>query len=105
MEFKDITAVEPPKVEQNRRREKEVETKFEQILAKIKDKLGDAVKDVKLQTDFLQILHLVLKDAADAQMATMAHLFRQMGQAMPESAPILEINPEHEIVKKSKRLS
>ena len=33
-------------------------------------------------------------------MAQMAHIFRQMGQAMPESAPILEINPEHEIVKK-----
>ncbi|EFU68879.1 conserved hypothetical protein [Aliarcobacter butzleri JV22] len=33
-------------------------------------------------------------------MAAMAHMFRAMGQAMPESAPILEINPEHEIVKK-----
>ena len=33
-------------------------------------------------------------------MAAMAHMFRTMGQkAMPESAPILEINPDHEIVK------
>ena len=40
----------------------------------------------------------MVKDAADAQMAAMAHMFRAMGQAMPESAPILEINPEQGIV-------
>ena len=99
-EFKDITAVEPPKVEQTEEEKKEVETKFEQILAKIKDKLGDAVKDVKVTNRLTDSPSCVTKDAADAQMAAMAHLFRQMGQAMPESAPILEINPEHEIVKK-----
>jgi molecular chaperone HtpG len=32
-------------------------------------------------------------------MAGMAHMFRAMGQDMPESAPILEINPDHDIVK------
>ena len=36
----------------------------------------------------------------DAQMAQMMQMMRAMGQEMPESAPILEINPEHEIVKK-----
>ena len=99
-EFKDITAVEPPKVEQTEEEKKEVETKFEQILAKIKDKLGDAVKDVKVTSRLTDSPSCVTKDAADAQMAAMAHMFRAMGQAMPESAPILEINPDHEIVKK-----
>jgi molecular chaperone HtpG len=99
-EFKDITAVEPPKVEQTEEEKKEVETKFESITKKIKDKLGDAVKDVKVTNRLTDSPSCVTKDAADAQMAAMAHLFRQMGQAMPESAPILEINPEHEIVKK-----
>ncbi len=99
-EFKDITAIEPPKVEQTEEEKKEVETKFESITKKIKDKLGDAVKDVKVTNRLTDSPSCVVKDAADAQMAAMAHLFRQMGQAMPESAPILEINPEHEIVKK-----
>ena len=99
-EFKDITSVEPPKVEQSEEEKKEVETKFEQITKKIKDKLGEAVKDVKVTNRLTDSPSCVTKDAADAQMAAMAHLFRQMGQAMPESAPILEINPEHEIVKK-----
>ncbi|WP_323586823.1 molecular chaperone HtpG [Aliarcobacter butzleri] len=100
-EFKDITAIEPPKVEQQSEEEKkEVEEKFQDILSKIKDKLGDAVKDVKVTSRLSESPSCVVKDAADAQMAAMAHMFRAMGQAMPESAPILEINPEHEIVKK-----
>lgn len=99
-EFKDITAIEPPKVEQSEEEKKEVEEKFQDILSKIKDKLGDAVKDVKVTSRLSESPSCVVKDAADAQMAAMAHMFRAMGQAMPESAPILEINPEHEIVKK-----
>lgn len=99
-EFKDITAIEPPKVEQSEEEKKEIEEKFQDILSKIKDKLGDAVKDVKVTSRLSESPSCVVKDAADAQMAAMAHMFRAMGQAMPESAPILEINPEHEIVKK-----
>ncbi|MFW2441414.1 molecular chaperone HtpG [Aliarcobacter butzleri] len=99
-EFKDITAIEPPKIEQTEEEKKEVEEKFQDILSKIKDKLGDAVKDVKVTSRLSESPSCVVKDAADAQMAAMAHMFRAMGQAMPESAPILEINPEHEIVKK-----
>ena len=99
-EFKDITAIEPPKVEQSEEEKKEVEEKFQDILTKIKDKLGDAVKDVKVTSRLSESPSCVVKDAADAQMAAMAHMFRAMGQDMPESAPILEINPEHEIVKK-----
>ncbi|MFW0695863.1 molecular chaperone HtpG [Aliarcobacter butzleri] len=99
-EFKDITAIEPPKVEQSEEEKKEVEEKFQDILSKIKDKLGAAVKDVKVTSRLSESPSCVVKDAADAQMAAMAHMFRAMGQAMPESAPILEINPEHEIVKK-----
>ena len=99
-EFKDITACEPPKVEQTEEEKKEVEEKFQDVTKKIKDKLGDAVKDVKVTNRLSESPSCVVKDAADAQMAAMAHMFRAMGQAMPESAPILEINPDHEIVKK-----
>jgi molecular chaperone HtpG len=33
-------------------------------------------------------------------MAGMAHMFVQMGQEMPEIPLILEINPDHEMIKK-----
>ncbi len=99
-EFKDITACEPPKVEQNEEEKKEVEEKFKSIVEKIKDKLGDAVKEVKITTRLSESPSCVTKDAGDAQMAQMMQMMRAMGQEMPASAPILEINPDHEIVKR-----
>ena len=99
-EFKDITACEPPKVEQTEEAKKEVEEKFESITKKIKEKLGDAVKEVKITNRLSESPSCVTKDMGDAQMAQMMQMMRAMGQEMPESAPILEINPEHEIVKK-----
>ncbi|MBD3841624.1 MAG: molecular chaperone HtpG [Campylobacterales bacterium] len=97
-EFKDITACEPPKVEQTEEEKKEVEEKFKSIVEKIKNILGEDVKDVRTTKRLSDSPSCVVKDASDP-MASMAYLFRQMGQEMPESAPILEINPDHEIVK------
>jgi molecular chaperone HtpG len=99
-EFKDITACEPPKVEQDEEEKKEVEEKFKSIVEKIKDKLGDAVKEVKITTRLSESPSCVTKDAGDAQMAQMMQMMRAMGQEIPSSAPILEINPDHEIVKR-----
>ena len=99
-EFKDITSCEAPKVEQTEEQKKEVEEKFEDITKKIKDILGVAVADVKVTNRLSESPSCVVKDAGDAQMAQMAQMMRAMGQEMPETAPILEINPDHEIVKK-----
>lgn len=99
-EFKDITSCEAPKVEQSEEEKKEVEEKFESITKKIKDILGEAVKEVRVTNRLSESPSCVTKDAGDAQMAQMMQMMRAMGQEMPESAPILEINPEHEIVKK-----
>lgn len=99
-EFKDITSCEAPKVEQNEEEKKEVEEKFESITKKIKDILGEAVGDVKVTNRLSESPSCVVKDTGDAQMAQMAQMMRAMGQEMPETAPILEINPDHEIVKK-----
>jgi len=99
-EFKDITSCEAPKVEQSEEEKKEVEEKFESITKKIKDILGDAVKDVKITNRLSESPSCVTKDVGDAQMAQMMQMMRAMGQEMPPSAPILEINPDHEIVKK-----
>ncbi|RXK07090.1 molecular chaperone HtpG [Halarcobacter bivalviorum] len=99
-EFKDITSCEAPKVEQTEEEKKEVEEKFESITKKIKDILDTAVKDVKVTNRLSESPSCVVKDAGDAQMAQMMQMMRAMGQEMPDSAPILEINPDHEIVKK-----
>jgi molecular chaperone HtpG len=96
-EVKDITACEPPKVEQSEEEKKEVEEKYKDIIEKIKGILGEAVADVKTTARLSESPSCVVKDGNDP-MAQMAHMFRQMGQEMPESKPVLEINPNHEIV-------
>ena len=71
---------------------------------KIKEVLGDEVKEVKISTRLTSSPSCVLKDSSDP-MASMAHMFVQMGQEMPEIPLILEINPEHEMIKKLDSLS
>ncbi len=96
-DLKDITACEPPKTEQTEEEKKEIDEKFASIVEKIKNALGSEVKDVRTTNRLSDSPSCVVKDSSDP-MASMAHMFRMMGQEMPESAPILEINPEHKIV-------
>ncbi|WP_148624317.1 molecular chaperone HtpG [Aliarcobacter cryaerophilus] len=99
-QFTDITTAEAPKVEVNEEEKQKIEEEFKDIVSKIKDKLGSEVKDVKITSRLDSFASCITKDAQDAQMAAMAHMFRAMGQEAPEIKPILEINPNHEIVKK-----
>ena len=97
-DFKDITSCEAPKTEQTEEEQKEVEANFKSIVEKIKETLGEAVKDVKTTTRLSDSPSCVVKDPNDP-MAQMAAMMKSMGQDVPESAPILEINPDHAIVK------
>ena len=99
-QFTDITTAQAPKVEVNEEEKQKIEEEFKDIVSKIKDKLGSEVKDVKITSRLDSFASCITKDAGDAQMAAMAHMFRAMGQEAPEVKPILEINPNHEIVKK-----
>ena len=96
-EFKDITVCEPPKVEQTEEEKKEIEEKYKDIIEKIKNILGDAIKDVKTTSRLSDSPSCVVKDNSNP-MAAMAHMFRQLGQDMPEPELILEINPNHKII-------
>jgi len=97
-DLKDITSCEAPKTEQTEEEKKEVEEKFKSIVEKITGVLGAEVKEVKTTTRLSDSPSCVVKDANDP-MAQMAQMMKAMGQEVPESAPILEINPDHEIVK------
>ena len=99
-QFTDITTAQAPKVEVNEEEKQKIEEEFKDIVSKIKEKLGNEVKDVKITSRLDSFASCITKDAGDAQMAAMAHMFRAMGQEAPEIKPILEINPNHEIVKK-----
>ncbi len=70
------------------------------IIEKIKEALGDKVSDVVASSRLVDSPAIVVADENDLSVQ-MQQMLRQMGQAdIPESKPILEINCEHEIVKK-----
>ncbi len=96
--LKDITAIDAPDSKTEEEKE-EVAKEFKELTDKIKEVLGTEVKDVKISTRLTSSASCVLKDPNDP-MAGMAQIFAQMGEAMPEAPLILEINPEHEMVKK-----
>jgi len=96
--LKDITAIDAPDSKTEEEKE-EVAKEFKELTDKIKEVLGGEVKDVKISTRLTSSASCVLKDPNDP-MAGMAQIFAQMGEAMPEAPLILEINPDHEMVKK-----
>ncbi|HEO97756.1 MAG: molecular chaperone HtpG, partial [Campylobacterales bacterium] len=101
--LKDITTIDAPDSKSEEEKE-EIIKEFKGLTEKIKEVLGDEVKEVKISTRLTSSPSCVLKDSSDP-MASMAHMFVQMGQEMPEIPLILEINPEHEMVKKLDTLS
>jgi len=75
------------------------------VLKKIKKILGEKVKDVKLSNRLSDSPSCIVADEHDPT-AQMQELMRSMGQAdMPQIKPILEINPDHAIVKKLKDMT
>ena len=94
----DITTVDAPDSKTEEEKE-EISKEFKGLTDKIKEVLGDEVKEVKTSTRLTTSPSCVLKDTSDP-MASMAHMFVQMGQEMPEIPLILEINPDHEMIKK-----
>ena len=86
--------------------EKEVnQDSFKPLIKKVKSVLGDSVKDVVISSRLTNSPSCIVVDANDPS-AQMQKMFQQMGQMnMPESKPILEINPKHKIVKKLNKMS
>jgi len=101
--LKDITTVDAPDSKTEEEKE-EISKEFKSLTDKIKEVLGEEVKEVKTSTRLTSSPSCVLKDSSDP-MAGMAQMFAQMGQEMPEIPLILEINPDHEMIKKLDGLS
>jgi len=100
--LKDITAIDAPDSKTDEEKE-EVAKEFKTLTDKIKDILGEDVKEVKTTYRLTSSPSCVVKDASDP-MAGMAAMFAQMGQEIPETPLILEINPEHEMIEKLNQL-
>jgi molecular chaperone HtpG len=70
------------------------------LLEKIKSVLGDKVKDVKASVRLADSPSCIVSDEDEPSMQ-MQQMLRAMGQnKLPSMKPTLEINPDHDIVKK-----
>jgi molecular chaperone HtpG len=81
------------------------EKELKSVLKKLKKVLGEKVKDVKVSNRLSESPSCIVADENDPT-AQMQEIMRSMGQAdMPQVKPILEVNPEHVIVKKLKDMT
>jgi len=80
--------------------EPDKEEALKPLLEKLKATLGDRVKDVRASVRLADSPSCIVSDEEEPSMQ-MQQMLRAMGQAnIPASKPTLEINPDHEIVKK-----
>ena len=72
---------------------------FKPVLAKLKEALKDKAEDVRVTSRLVDSpACLVVQD--DGMSTQLARMLKQAGQKAPESKPVLEVNPEHALVKK-----
>lgn len=72
---------------------------FKPVLAKLKEALKDKAEDVRVTTRLVDspTCLVVTEDGMSTQLARM---LKQAGQTVPQTKPVLEVNPEHALVKK-----
>lgn len=87
--------------QESKKKHEEDAKEFSKAVNRIKDALGDQVKDVRVTNRLTDSPSCVVFDENDMT-GHMARLLQAAGQAAPESKPILELNPEHAILLKIK---
>jgi molecular chaperone HtpG len=72
---------------------------FKPVLSKLKEALKDKAEDVRVTSRLVDSpACLVVTD--DGMSMQLARMLKQAGQSAPEVKPVLEVNPEHALVKK-----
>ena len=74
---------------------------YKELLEKVKASLGDKVKDVRVTYRLTDSPSCLVSDEHDPS-GNLARLMKAAGQPMPNSKPILEINPQHPAVMRLK---
>ncbi|WP_284615868.1 molecular chaperone HtpG [Aquabacterium humicola] len=84
--------------EEKKQAEAAAET-FKPTLEKLKTALKDRAKDVRVTTRLVDSPACVVVEEGDMS-AHLARMLKQAGQDAPKAQPILEVNPEHALVKR-----
>ena len=85
--------------EEEKKAAEEAAETFKPLLAKLKEALKDKAEDVRVTSRLVDSpACLVVTD--NGMSMQLARMLKQAGQEAPESKPVLEVNPEHPLVKK-----
>jgi len=74
---------------------------FKEVLETVQETLKDVVKEVKLSNRLKKSPSCLTADSNDMG-GNMERIMKSLGQDVPETKPILELNPEHKLVKRLK---
>ena len=77
---------------------KQAETDFEETVKKVKELLESSVKDVRLSQRLTDSPACIVLDEQDMS-GQMERMLRASGQQVPTQKPILELNPDHRMIK------
>jgi molecular chaperone HtpG len=96
---KSLHSISKGKVDIEDAKEVEEQTKsFESMLTHLKKVLGDKVKDVTITHRLTDSPACIIADEEDMGLE-MQRILQAAGQSLPETKPIFEINPDHQLIK------
>ncbi|WP_294638249.1 molecular chaperone HtpG [uncultured Aquabacterium sp.] len=85
--------------EEEKKKAEEAAAAFKPVLDRLKTALGERAKDVRVTTRLVDSPACLVTESGDMS-AHLARLLKQAGQSAPEVKPILEVNPDHSLVRK-----
>jgi len=85
--------------DEEKKEHEEAAKSAEPVIVKLKTALGDKVKDVRSTDRLTESPACLVSDSFDMS-GNMERILKQAGQDIPSVQPILEINPEHPLVKR-----
>lgn len=87
--------------EEDKKAEEKHKDEFASVIEHVKKVLGEKVKEVRITHRLTISPACIVADVYDMNM-NMQRILQSVGQPMPESKPIFELNPDHTIVKRLK---
>ncbi len=98
----DLSAI-GDNAEEDKKEQEEKAKAAEPAVEKIKESLGDKVKDVRVTDRLTESPACLVSDQFDMS-SNMERILKQAGQNVPDMKPILEINPDHELIQRLSKM-
>jgi molecular chaperone HtpG len=94
----DLSAI-GENAEEEKKEQEEKAKAAEPAVEKIKNSLGEKVKEVRITDRLTESPACLVSDQFDMS-SNMERILKQAGQNVPDAKPILEINPDHALIKR-----